>query len=879
MVKAWWKLTDPAWQLGANVGKTLGPWRLERFLGTDLLGERYRASPTQAGEHDQVELRLFYPGLIEADTWASITRDLETLSTLDSLHIIRPLAFDMVEGFHVAAFTWVEGRSLRDILYERGPLPLDEALTLARLTLAAIQALHQVGLMHAMVRPDCIFIERTHQGHRTLRLADAGLWPLIACDDPIALAREHPEALAPLASYTPPELARGYAPKRASDTYLVATLLYELLTGRPPFPAQAPDVTLQRQQGESPLPLHLANANVTPPEALQAILDRALKKSARKRFRSTDALLKALIALSPPQARENEGFLPDDVLPLPTPVPDAGDMSKKRKRKNSKKRSSKKTEKPSPPVEETTVVEEEGSREDETSTDDAETQLDEVSAADGDTVADADSEATNEDDADKDPDEVSDELDEDDEDDDAEEEADASDDDAEEEADAEDVDEEEDTEDVQDADEADSEDEDSTEDVEDTEEADSEDEDSEEDEDSTEDSTEDAEDTEEAEADDEDEEESADSDAEDTEGDAIDDALGFFEEAFSDQWYAEDGADESDPRVSQAYLKALHIEAVAHERKDRKLTSLYITLAVAVFGIALVLWTQFDMDPLPDIEGGIEKAREKEQKRVNNMTTNRALVQKALDAGDLVEAQTQLPYFRAYATSGEYAPVLEAFLTQAQLQAKALQPPLFSDSDGDNKADAIEVLGALTYASSAQQRALLIDTGTLVLFNKIRTPAPAPEPQDPNAVPAPTPPAPEPEASPQDPNVAPTPPPESTASKARKARAARLYNRGLNTRARRVGRSDFLQRVEAWKRAGEVWGQLKKWAPDEARQAEFGQGFDTTAEQIQRIKLAVEGWRRDRPTHLINPWLPEKPTEDNTDPKKTRQLRDVPAPE
>ena len=124
---------------------------------------------------------------------------------------------------------WIEGRSLKDVVAD-GPLPEQEARRITLQLLAALEHAHEHGIVHRDIKPQNVLI--TPDG--TAKLTDFGIARSIDATHGLTMAGQ----IVGTAAYLSPEQAKGQPVTAASDVYSVGAMLFELITGRPPFVAE-----------------------------------------------------------------------------------------------------------------------------------------------------------------------------------------------------------------------------------------------------------------------------------------------------------------------------------------------------------------------------------------------------------------------------------------------------------------------------------------------------------------------------------------------------------------------------------------------------------------------------------------------------------------
>lgn len=262
-----------------------GRYRLEELLGTGGMSRVHAA-------HDELLDRRVAVKLLRGELASDrIVRERMLREARAAASLAHPNAvgvFDVGEdeGVPFLVMEYVDGRTLTDLLRERGPLPAAEAVAIADAVLAALQAAHERGLVHRDVKPSNILLPADGS---EAKLADFGI------------AKGIQEAASGLTAtgtvigtprYLAPEQAAGQRATAATDLYAVGILAYELLSGAPPFnEGSAVAIAVAHQRRPAP-PLTEAAPDVPP--ALAAVVHRALEKAPGDRFASAGDMRAAL---------------------------------------------------------------------------------------------------------------------------------------------------------------------------------------------------------------------------------------------------------------------------------------------------------------------------------------------------------------------------------------------------------------------------------------------------------------------------------------------------------------------------------------------------------------------------------------------------------
>ena len=170
---------------------------------------------------------------------------------------------------------YVEGHTVRDILKGDVAAPIDEAVEITMGVLSALDYAHHAGLVHRDIKPANVMLTPTG----AVKVMDFGIARALA---DVGQTMTQSQAVVGTAQYLSPEQARGENVDARSDLYSTGCLLFELLTGRPPFVGDSPvSVAYQHVRETAPRPSQFAS---DVPAALDAVVDRALQKDRANRY-------------------------------------------------------------------------------------------------------------------------------------------------------------------------------------------------------------------------------------------------------------------------------------------------------------------------------------------------------------------------------------------------------------------------------------------------------------------------------------------------------------------------------------------------------------------------------------------------------------------
>jgi len=225
-------------------GTRIGPYEILALIGAGGMGEVYRARDTKLNR--DVALKVIAPAFaLDAERLARFRREAQLLASLNHPHVGAIYGFEDSGETHALVLELVEGETLAARI-ARGPLPLDEAVALARQIAEALAAAHEQGIIHRDLKPANITI--TPDG--TVKVLDFGLAKLTAPNEPngphvATTLSQSPTITSPMmtgigvvlgtAAYMSPEQAKGREADKRSDIWAFSCVLYEMLTGRRPF--------------------------------------------------------------------------------------------------------------------------------------------------------------------------------------------------------------------------------------------------------------------------------------------------------------------------------------------------------------------------------------------------------------------------------------------------------------------------------------------------------------------------------------------------------------------------------------------------------------------------------------------------------------------
>jgi serine/threonine-protein kinase len=170
---------------------------------------------------------------------------------------------------------WVEGRLLRKALGEAGKFPQERAIKIAVAVADALDYIHRNGVVHRDLKPENIMID----GEDRIKLIDFGIAGQVGAKRLTFAKLTH---VAGTPDYISPEQVKGKRGDGRSDIYALGVMLYEMLTGKTPFPGENPFAIMNERLLNHPIPPREVNPEISP--ELQEAIYRALEREPQNRY-------------------------------------------------------------------------------------------------------------------------------------------------------------------------------------------------------------------------------------------------------------------------------------------------------------------------------------------------------------------------------------------------------------------------------------------------------------------------------------------------------------------------------------------------------------------------------------------------------------------
>ena len=260
----------------------------ERYEITQLLGEGgmsyvYKAIDKQLQR--TVAIKTLKPNYVEQEKFVErFKREAQTAANLNHPNIVQIFDWGIGdEPFFVMEY--IEGNTLTSIIANKRTISMNDILFIGAQVSSGLQAAHSKGLVHRDIKPGNIMI--TPEGK--VKVTDFGIVSLQNEESDITKTG----SILGTASYISPEQAQGKPVSKESDLYSLGTVLYELITGRPPFEGDTPIATATKHITEKPEKLSTYRANI--PKGIENAVLKLLHKYPKDRFKNAEDLRAVLL--------------------------------------------------------------------------------------------------------------------------------------------------------------------------------------------------------------------------------------------------------------------------------------------------------------------------------------------------------------------------------------------------------------------------------------------------------------------------------------------------------------------------------------------------------------------------------------------------------
>jgi serine/threonine protein kinase len=252
-----------------------------RKLGEGGMGTVYLAEHVKMGRKSAV--KVMNPGMVhDADAISRFNREASNASKISHPNVAAVYDFgETDDGLIFLAMEYVEGPPLTTVIEDQGALPPHRAAEIARQVADALSVAHEMGIVHRDLKPDNIMLAKNRDGTDCAKVVDFGI-AKAANNEAQKVTKTGLVVGTP--EYMSPEQLAGDKLDGRSDTYSLGLVAFNMLTGKLPFPAETLQESMIMRLTERPKQLIDMKADVAWSPQVQAVLDRALERSAEARY-------------------------------------------------------------------------------------------------------------------------------------------------------------------------------------------------------------------------------------------------------------------------------------------------------------------------------------------------------------------------------------------------------------------------------------------------------------------------------------------------------------------------------------------------------------------------------------------------------------------
>ena len=241
-------------------------------------------------------------------------REAQAVASLSHPNVVGVYDVGQEGDTHYMVMEYIEGYTLKEVIIQRGALPVEEAVRIAEQICDALDHAHQNQIIHRDIKPHNIMIGKNGR----VKVTDFGIARAVT-----SATITHTNAMLGSVHYFSPEQARGGITGEKSDLYSLGIVLYEMVTGELPFSGDSPiSVALKHLQEPLPEP---RTVNPAIPQSVENVIFKALVKDPFLRYSSAREMLEDLeTCLFPERLHEDKLIFPEDdemtrVVPIITP--------------------------------------------------------------------------------------------------------------------------------------------------------------------------------------------------------------------------------------------------------------------------------------------------------------------------------------------------------------------------------------------------------------------------------------------------------------------------------------------------------------------------------------------------------------------------------
>lgn len=287
-------------------------YQLLEKLGSGGMADVFRARDLMLDRYVAIKvLRKDYSS--SKDFQTSFRTEARSAANLSHPNIVTVHDFGFADDLLYIVMEFIPGKDLKQLIRDKGRFSVEAGIPLITQACAGLGYAHRAGLVHCDVKPHNLLVSADGR----LKVTDFGIARALSTMTP----GEHTDVVWGSPLYFSPEQARGEALTPASDVYSIGIVMYELLSGTPPFTASTPSELARLHISARPIPIREYIPDI--PVALEEIIMKVLSKEPSARYRTADQLGRVLLKFGTfadaPVRSSAPAPVPEPVREIPQP--------------------------------------------------------------------------------------------------------------------------------------------------------------------------------------------------------------------------------------------------------------------------------------------------------------------------------------------------------------------------------------------------------------------------------------------------------------------------------------------------------------------------------------------------------------------------------